>query len=161
MYTHPSRAFTLIEIIIALTIIGIITSITVVTFSTARNRANDGAVKSNLAAVQVRAELYYRQNKNFTTYSGSEQWDCSQGMYSDPGIAQALNQARNASPTGFVLYGIHCRTTKQQYAIWLQRPEGASSNYWCIDSRQTACGVDLGLQQTPSGVSCGTCSVTQ
>jgi len=63
MRTSTPRAFTLIEIVIAIAVMGIIASITTVAISSVRNNTNEKAIQSNLSALQLRAELYYREHQ--------------------------------------------------------------------------------------------------
>lgn len=157
---NATQGFTFIEILITLAIFGIITSITAVAIAEVRSNANDKSIKSSLSTLQLRAELYFRENRNYTTVGGVA-WDCSNGMWADSQIAQALTRADAAGPRTAGDGGIHCRTSSSQYAVWAQRPEGKSSNYWCVDSQQNECGVNLDLGATPSGASCGYCDVAE
>ncbi len=151
MNCRPSRGFTFIEIIVAVSIIGVLAAITTGTIISIRKSANNGAIKSNLAALQLRAELYYRENRSYSDQTDSS---CQAGMFSEPGIAQALATADEASPRGMGTYGVHCRLNTQAYGVWVERPEDSPTTYWCVDSKQHACGVDLGLQATPDGIVC-------
>jgi len=75
-------------------------------------------------------------------------------MFQDPAIAQALAATDEASPRGIGTYGIHCRVQTHFYGVWVQRPEGSATPYWCIDSQEHSCGVELGLQAVPSYQPC-------
>ena len=54
----PQRGFTLIELLIVLAIIGTLTSIIMVNFLSARERARDGERKTELRQLQTAFELY-------------------------------------------------------------------------------------------------------
>lgn len=67
------RAFTLIEVLVVISIIGILMSILVLNFEESRNRARDNVRKSDLKSVQLALEVYKAQN----------------GKYPDPGCGVA------------------------------------------------------------------------
>ncbi len=157
MTGRTSRGFTFVEMIMALAIFGIITALATVTITVVRNKANDGAIRTNLSALQLRAELYYREHRN---YADDTDDSCTQGMFSDPSIVQSLASADAGSPRTIGDGGIHCRLTPGKYAVWVQRPSGQSSSYWCVDSKQTSCAVDVGEDENPDEsfyAQCGTC----
>ena len=58
------RGFTLIELLVVIAIIGILATIVIVNVNTARNRANDVAIKAALDQVRTQAELYYDTNSS-------------------------------------------------------------------------------------------------
>lgn len=67
------RAFTLIEVLVVISIIGILMSILVLNFEESRKRARDNVRKSDLKSVQLALEVYKAQN----------------GKYPDPGCGVA------------------------------------------------------------------------
>lgn len=58
------RGFTLIELLVVVAIIGILTSVVLGSLNTARNRAEDAAVRANLGGMRGQAELYHEANTN-------------------------------------------------------------------------------------------------
>jgi len=64
--TNPiCRAFTLIEILIVVVILGILAAIVVPQFTDAADDANDAAVRSQLQTLRGQIELYYAQNAEY------------------------------------------------------------------------------------------------
>jgi prepilin-type N-terminal cleavage/methylation domain-containing protein len=61
---NARRGFTLIELLVVIAIIGILSAVVLASLQTARNKGTDGAIKSDLAAIQTQAELYYDSNGN-------------------------------------------------------------------------------------------------
>jgi len=59
MLTKKYKGFTLIELLVVIAIIGILSSIVLVSVNSARDKAKDAAVKSNVEGTRVAAELYY------------------------------------------------------------------------------------------------------
>ena len=59
------RGFTLIEILVTISIILILLSVSYVSFGTSRERANDGSTKEQLGLMRIEAERIYRVDRNF------------------------------------------------------------------------------------------------
>lgn len=69
--SKSKNGFTLIEVLVVITIIGILMSILVLNFEESRKRARDNVRKSDLKSVQLALEVYKAQN----------------GKYPDPGCS--------------------------------------------------------------------------
>ena len=73
--TNPiRRAFTLIEILIVVVILGILAAIVVPQFTDAADDANDAAVRSQLQTLRGQIELYYAQNGEYPNLI-ADGWD--------------------------------------------------------------------------------------
>jgi prepilin-type N-terminal cleavage/methylation domain-containing protein len=59
------RAFTLIELIVVVAIIGILATVVVINISNAQNKAKDATVKANMTTVQTSAGLYENDNSTY------------------------------------------------------------------------------------------------
>jgi prepilin-type N-terminal cleavage/methylation domain-containing protein len=63
------KGFTLIELLVVIAIIGILATIVIVNVNSARNKANDVAIKAALDQIRAQAELYY-DGTGASTYNG-------------------------------------------------------------------------------------------
>ena len=61
---NKNKGFTLIELLVVIAIIGILASVVLASLNSARNKASDVAVKTNLANARAQAELFYDSNGN-------------------------------------------------------------------------------------------------
>jgi len=114
-----AKGFTLIELLVVIAIIGILSSIVLVSVNTARNKAKDAAVKSNLANLRVAAELFYDTvGEGGGTYTAF----CANTRYT---TAAAAIQLQNGGTAPI------CNVTAQTYCISSVLVTGGAS---CVDS---------------------------
>ena len=92
------KGFTLIELLIVIAIIGILSSIVLVSLSGARLKARDAERKSELRSIQLALESYFADNGTYIV-AGSGSGGCGCGWFSLQGsgytvsVAQALVNA--------------------------------------------------------------------
>lgn len=67
MSAHPNRGFTLVEMIIVVTMIAILASIAIPSYRNYVMRANRTVAKTSLVELQARQESYYVDRKRYAT----------------------------------------------------------------------------------------------
>lgn len=134
------RGFTLIELLVVIAIINVLSAIVLGSLSTARQNANDVAIKANLATIQVQAEVYaYANGNNYGAALGTG--DCfipgSTRMVNDSTIKNALTAIKNIGAGDLdadfrkpVVCNVRLGTSPA-YAIQAKLMSG---DIWCIDS---------------------------
>jgi len=112
------RGFTLIELLVVVAIIGILTSIVLINVNSARMKAKDAAIKTNIKATREFAEMFY-DDKSPTTYAGA----CS-----DATFIRIEDAITTQMPSGG---SIQCGAGVTGYCFKASLNLGG---IWCVDS---------------------------
>ena len=128
VYKNPSNPNTVglvVGIIIAcilpiIAIIGILSSVVLVSLNVAREKGHDAQLQSVLSQLRTEAEVYYG-NKN--TYSVTR--SCSSGMFVDPSFGPVFSELKDKNV-------VSCYAEGQTYAI--SAPLSTPDQSYCFDS---------------------------
>lgn len=138
--------FSLLELLIVITIIGVITSIVLSSVSQSRSRAYDSKVKQQLSSFRTAAEIYF--NNQLPTSYGPESASCANGIFTNV-------QAANGSPGIYIAAGnlppgtqVVCSASDTAYAVKATLYSG--DEYWCVDSLGSSRSIsgDIGNPET-------------
>jgi type IV pilus assembly protein PilA len=96
--------FTIVELLIVIVVIGILAAITIVSFNGVQNKANDAAVKSDLANTAKIFRLYAAEH--------SDLYPVGTGLTNDVSIKVSKNSYGNGFISGSSTYNfLYCRVT--------------------------------------------------
>jgi len=130
------KGFTLLELMVVIAIIGILTSIILVSISAAKNKGFDAQVESELSGVKSAASIYYGNNGNsYIGHAGAGSNQCpSTGptpftMFADTNSNMATQVSYGEYPAGV---SITCNASDTAYAV--QANLSSANTYWCVDS---------------------------
>lgn len=144
-----NQGFSLIELLIVITIIGLLSTIVLNSLSSSRSKAYDSKIKQQLNSFRTSAEIYF-SNQEPNSYGVTV--GCNNGMFNDfnssngtPGVFIALGNL----PPGVDDSDRECQSTGSSYAIQVNLYSGNSR--WCIDNRGFS-GEVPGLIVGPSTV---------
>ena len=98
---NNSRGFTLIELLVVIAIIGILSSVVLASLNSARNKANDAAVKANLNNLRAQAAIYYDDSSGYY----------STGTYTFPLVSTICGSANSFFANGTVVGAVAAVTT--------------------------------------------------
>ena len=140
------QGFTLIELLIVVAIIGILSSIVIVTLTGQGDKADDAKIKFELRQVSTVAVIY-RNKKDNTNYANF----CADTT--DDGISNILASLKKTS--GATEAG--CSDTDDGWAVWAKSSTvdtDSDNDYFCIDSAE---GIVTSGSAAPSGDADITC----
>lgn len=134
---HPfSRGFTLMELLVVVSIIGMISSVLLTSVSSARNKGADAAIKANLANSRAEAEIFYDSNTSY---------DAVCATTGTARIGDSVNAAEQAYKGTVTTYGDatastwntgQCHDSANAWAAWVPLKASTSGSIvaWCVDS---------------------------
>lgn len=123
-----SKGFTLIELLVVIAIIGILSSVVMVSLNSARNKAKDSAIKSNLSEIRSRAEMCY-DDATPHSYDGCSIGESIESVKNNGGtVTGSLNATQDQ---------IELAAGSDTYCI-ISTLASNSSEYWCVDSNGTS-----------------------
>lgn len=123
----PSRGFTLAEMLIALSIIGLLAGSVTITTGEARKKAQDALVKQNLSSIRSTAEEVY-----FTTYPNTYLPVCFDSM-----VDLVLKELGEA--TAVEAQNYQCLSSNEEWLAIFPLKQGG---YWCSDGKGRSIPVD-------------------
>lgn len=127
---QTKQGMTLIELLIVITIVGVLSTIILSSVSDSRVRAYDSKVRQQLSSFRTAAEIYF-QNQTPNSYGisssctsgmfiSTNQSEGSPGMYIDPSNLPSATQ-------------VVCGSNGTSYAVKATLYSG--NEYWCVDSK--------------------------
>ncbi|MFW5853385.1 MAG: type II secretion system protein [Patescibacteria group bacterium] len=128
-----TKGFTLIELLVVISIIGILSGIVMTSLGSARERANEAAVLSNLSQIRPGAEIYYNSNNNY----GNDTDSCNGGIFNDDLVSPFVKEENYPND-----YEVSCKIFDdgQAYRVSVENPDG--NKIWCVDSNRFLDEVD-------------------
>lgn len=138
MKNRLEKGFTLIELLVVIAIIGILSSVVLASLNTARSKAGDSAIKSNLANIRAQAEILYDTWGGYgvdatpTAFAVGACAATADTLFADPNISAQIAAAGNASNAGGIGQG-SCVSTASAWAVSVPL-KVTNTNSWCVDS---------------------------
>ena len=131
------KGFTLIELLVVIAIIGILSGIVLVSLSSARGKAKDSALESQLASLRSASELY--SNNHNGSYGPAT--DVCTG---DPDTTLFTDTASNIINLIAGVQGTVCAATDSDWAVSAPLISDPAQ-FWCVDSTGASKQVSAAL----------------
>ena len=146
------RGFTLIELLVVIAIIGILASIVLVSLGTARNKAKDAKIQTDVAQIRSIAEMINGDNTAYTALCSGNNINITAGGHN---YISETTTLRNdiATQLGVALTpgtNIACQATSSVYCVSADLVAGT---FYCIDSTGKA-GTVAALTCTGANQDC-------
>lgn len=145
---YLDSGFTLVELLVVVAILGILTSVVLVSLSTANTRAKDGAVQADVVSIRDQAQLYYNDNGGYSlngaNIPASSSCTTASSVFVDPRVALQIVAADSANGGA---RSVVCNVAAggSAYAVYAELASAAGT-YFCVDSN----GIGAKTTHTPA-----------
>lgn len=137
--------FTLIEVLVAIAIIGILSAVIYASLSSARLKSKDSAVKTQMSSMRVQAEIYYDLNGNkYTGLCTATSANRGFGNINGPGLLRDTQKATGIPSLGPVVLlttagnwqTVTCHDNDTGWAVEAPTSKSISGtpSMYCVDS---------------------------
>jgi len=96
------KGFTLIELLVVIAIIGLLSSLAIVSLSSARGKANDAKIKSDITQIRTDMVLASEPSGDYTGYAGVP------ASFVIPACSDDADYNASTSPSGFRVWADLC-----------------------------------------------------
>lgn len=143
------KSFTLVELLVIISIIGILAAIIIVGVNSARNKAKEARMKTILSEYKLQLETDARNTGNYSLLldkagsaaNNGRKLEAYEKMEADAKAIGAVEICQSFRPNGTedVYCHIAANLSEDKYKIWLKFPSNA--HYLCMDKAGSTEGI--------------------
>jgi prepilin-type N-terminal cleavage/methylation domain-containing protein len=140
MKVRVNKGFTLIELLVVIAIIGILSGVVLTSLSTARNKAKDARIQTNLAQVRSLAEMIYADTTSYATLCNAGALNTANATYGTQ-ITTINTDVTTQGGTNVACYGDasnYCVSASLNTGIRCVSSSGQTGSVACV-AANTAC----------------------
>jgi prepilin-type N-terminal cleavage/methylation domain-containing protein len=139
IHKMKNKGFTLIELLVVIAIIGILSAVVLASLNTARDKAADANIKSNLANVRAQAEIIYDgvSPNSYATVCDNANVSAAKAAAENAAGGTGVCNDDDANEGNEWVLGVPLKTS--------------STLWWCVDYK----GASTSTSKTLSGLSNG------
>ncbi len=148
MKNRLEKGFTLIELLVVIAIIGILSSVVLASLNTARSKAGDSAIKSNMANIRAQAEIFYDDpaagNGTYTGVCGNANVIAQMNAANTAAGVAAAFSTTLTTPGSATQSVCHVAANGSAWAANVPL-KTSSANSWCVDSTGASKQITAGF----------------
>jgi prepilin-type N-terminal cleavage/methylation domain-containing protein len=150
----PQNGFTIVELLVVIVVIGILASITIVSYNGTTSRANTSSAQITAQNVARKAEAYNAENSRYPLTSSELTADPTSSYYVPPSITWTLGSTQPETPSDVRLAKCGTGSPANQAAITAANLVGVRIYYWTYTGTPNADSYATAGLDTGSGVAC-------
>ena len=144
---NNKKGFTIIELLVVISIIGLLSTISVIALNGARQKSRDAKRVGDMKQLQTSLELYFNDNSRYPAATGT--------LVLGAGNALVLCDA------GFVADVANCPLNKVYMSLVPANPTPSGSDYsYTTDAQGTTYSVSYTLEEATGGIAAGLHTMT-
>jgi len=156
---RASQGFTIVELLVVIVIIGILASITIVSYNGITSRANTASAQSAAQSVAMKIELFNAETGRYPYLTSDFTSDSSQTYYVSPtSVLFTLTTTQPATPSTLkvIKCGTTPNTTQANIISSNSNLTGLRIHYWTYSGTASADNYYVAGSDTGAGIACPT-----
>lgn len=150
-----NKGFTIVELIVTVSIIALLTAITVSNLASSKAKARDGKRISDIVNLQFALELFFDRCNQYPTRSGAlPNLDANNGCPTGVTLRSFISRIPTPPGTDIYAYGVNNETTPTDYVLQADLELYNQALIDDVDGVQNYSGVGFDCEDSPNFIFC-------